>query len=132
MSTLETRSATASVAAGSVVLVGDSPALAPPSASRHFDALNVWFVADSSTFGNRPGVAFEQSPDRRDELNWSLNTRAVTSSPRLWPRITVVESAPMDSDTLNGESLLSGNEETPPEIELDEVFADLDQLFADV
>ena len=94
--------------------------------------MNMWFPADSNTFGNRPRVAFERSQNRRDDLNWALDTRDVTSSPRLWPRTTVVESGPMDSDPLNGDSLLSGNEETPPEIELDEVFADLDQLFVDV
>jgi hypothetical protein len=129
VSRLETRS----VSDGTVVLVRESSALASsPLASRHFDAMNVWFVADSSTFGNHPYVAFERSLDRRDELNWRLDTRAATSSPRLWPRTTVVESAPAVSDPLNGDSLSSGNEETLPEIELDEVFADRDQLFEDI
>jgi hypothetical protein len=102
--------------------------LETPSASRHFYAMNVWFPADSSTFGNRPGVAFEQSLDWRDAPNWRLDTRDVTSFPRLWPQTTVVEPV---SDSLNGDSRSSHNEETPFEIELDEVFADLDQLFAD-
>jgi hypothetical protein len=138
---LETTPATSSAAAGtiadragSVVLVRESFALAPPSVSRHFDAMNVWFPADSSTFGNRPDVAFERSLDQRDALNWILDTRDMTSSSRLirdWPRSTVVESAPMDSDHQNGDSLSSSNEETPPEFELDEVFADPAQLFAE-
>jgi hypothetical protein len=134
VSTLETRSATASAADGTVVLVRESYALAPPSAARNFDAMNVRFPADSSTFGYRPYVAFEQSLDRRDNLNWRLDTRDVTSSPHLlrnWPRTTVVEPTPAVSNHLNGKSLLSGNEETPHGIELDEMFADPDQLFAD-
>ena len=113
----------------------DEPAvnrLEKPSPSRHFDAMNVWFPAESSTFGDVPDVAFEQSPVRRDELNWRPDTRSVTSSPRLWPRTSVVESGPADSDSLDDISLSSGNEETPPEIELDEVFADPDQLFVHV
>jgi hypothetical protein len=135
VSRLETRSATTSAADGTVVLVSESSALVPPSASRHFDAMNMRFPKNSSTFGNRPHVAFEQSLDRRDDLNWRLDTREVTSSPHLlrnWPRTTVVESAPINSDSLYGNSLSLGNEETPPAFELDEVFADLDQLFIDV
>jgi hypothetical protein len=133
MSTLETHSKTASAAVNAVVQVGDSSALAPPSASRHFDAMNVWFPADySSTIGNRPGVTFERSQDRRDALNWRLNMRDVTLSPRLWPQTFVVESDPAVSDSLNGNSPSSGNKETPLEFEIDEVFANLDQLFVDV
>jgi hypothetical protein len=132
VSRLETSSATASAAEGTVVLVRDSSALAPPSASRHFDAMNVWFPADSSTFGNRPGVAFEQLLDRRDELNWRLDTRDVGSSPRLWPRTIVVESGPMDTDHLNGESRSSRDEVMPPEFDLDKLFVDRDHLFEDI
>jgi hypothetical protein len=130
VNTFETHSATASAADDTVELVRDSSALAPPLVSRRFDAMNVWFPVDSSTFGNHPDVAFERSLDRRDELNWALVTQDVPSSPHLlrnWPRTTVVESAPMDSDPQNGASLSSRNEETP----FDEVFADLDQLYAD-
>jgi hypothetical protein len=108
----------------------DEPAvsrLESPSASRHFDAMNVSFPADSSRFGNRPGDVFERSQDQRDELNWRLDTRDVMSSLRLvrnWPRTTVLQPAPAISDHLNGESPSLG-------FELDEVFSDLDQLFAD-
>jgi hypothetical protein len=130
VSRLETRSATSSPADGTVVLVSESYAIAPPSPSRHFNAMNVWFPAESNTLGNHPDVAFEQSPVRRDELNWRLDTREDTSSPLLRLRTTIVESDPTDSDHLDGDSLSSRNEETPPEFELDEIFADLDQLFA--
>jgi choice-of-anchor B domain-containing protein len=99
-----------------------------PSPSRYFDEMNVWFPADSGTFGDHPSVTFERSLNRRDELNWTLDTRNETSTHRLlrnWPRTTFLEPAPAILDSLDGDSPSS------LEFELDEVFADLDQLFAD-